>query len=84
MAIRASGGRPGFSKCITATASDTVTQPGNVCDAIVFLTTGNATCVDVEGNTVVFTAIPAGTVVPLKLARVNSTGYTAVIGLLYY
>lgn len=73
-----------YDRCVTVTASDTVAQPTGACDAIVFLTTGNATVIDNQGNTVVFTAMPAGTRVPLKVVRVNATGYTAVIGALYY
>ena len=84
MAIRGAGGQPGYERCVTVAASDTVSQATGPSDAIVFLTTGNATCIDAAGNSVVFTAMPAGTVVPVKLIRVNLTGYTAVIGFLYY
>lgn len=84
MTIRQSVADASYSRCITATASDTVSQSTGPSDAIIFLTTGTATVVDGEGNTVVFTAQPAGTRVPLHVARVNATGLTAVIGCLYY
>jgi hypothetical protein len=84
MAIRQAAAVQGYARCISVTASDTVVIATGVTDGIVFLTTGTATVIDTEGNTAVFTAIPAGTYLPLKAIRVNATGLTAVIGALYY
>lgn len=38
---------------------------------------GNVTLVTALGATVTFTAVPAGTTIPLRCARVNATGTTA-------
>ena len=84
MTVRNSVADSGYARCVTVTASDTVNQATGVSDSILFLTTGNATVIDTQGNSVVFTAIPAGTKVSLNSVRVNLTGYTAVIGFLYY
>lgn len=37
---------------------------------------GNITCV-MDGEAVLFTAVPTGTVLPIRTTRVNSTGTTA-------
>lgn len=38
---------------------------------------GNAVLVDTAGNAVTFTAIPAGSFLPVQVLRVNSTNTTA-------
>lgn len=39
--------------------------------------TGDVAVVCDAGNTVVFTAVPAGTIIPLLFTRIKSTGTTA-------
>jgi hypothetical protein len=38
---------------------------------------GNVTCIDCTGAAVTFTAVPVGTVLPVRTRRVNSTNTTA-------
>lgn len=38
---------------------------------------GNVVAVDIDGNTCEFTAVPAGTVLPIRVKRVNATSTTA-------
>lgn len=38
---------------------------------------GNLSVIDLDGNTVAFTGIPAGTLLPIRVARVRATGTTA-------
>jgi len=55
--------------------SDTVDFLYGVCDAIfVGTTAGNITLVLEDGNTVLFTAVPVGTILPVRAKRINSTG----------
>ena len=39
--------------------------------------TGNVTCLCRDESVVTFTAVPAGTILPIRVQRVNSTGTTA-------
>lgn len=39
--------------------------------------TGNVTVLMQDGSTVLFAAVPTGVILPVKAARVNSTGTTA-------
>jgi hypothetical protein len=41
--------------------------------------TGNITLLDAEGTVCLFTAVPAGTILPVECVRVNSTGTTATL-----
>jgi hypothetical protein len=65
------------------TPSDTVNF-SNPARALYVGTTGNITLVTMSGSTVLFTAIPAGTILPVACSRVNATATTAstIIGLL--
>lgn len=38
---------------------------------------GNIAAVSPEGQTVTFVGVPAGTILPIRCARINSTGTTA-------
>lgn len=57
------------------TPSDTADQ-GNVRGLYVG-GTGNVSVVTAAGNTCVFTAVPAGAILPVRCTKVNSTGTTA-------
>jgi hypothetical protein len=67
----------------TITPSDS-TDFANDTRGIYVGVTGNVSAVMQTGVTVVFIAVPAGTVLPIRVHRVNSTGTTAssLVGLL--
>lgn len=58
--------------------SDTVAITGGA-RALWVVATGNLSFLDVEGNTVALTAVPAFTVIPVGAQRVNLTGTTATV-----
>jgi hypothetical protein len=62
--------------------SDTVGFTRNVRGLYVG-TTGNVVAVTLAGTPVTFTAVPAGTFLPIEVLRVNTTGTTAgsIVGL---
>lgn len=45
---------------------------------------GNVSAVPLVGDAVTFTAVPAGTILPISASRINATGTTAtaIVGLL--
>jgi len=51
--------------------------PLNVCRAIYVGAGGDISIVDLSGTTVVFTAVLAGSILPVQTARVNATATTA-------
>jgi hypothetical protein len=57
------------------TKSDTVDFQKGTCDAIFVGTeAGNVTVVLENGDTVLFVAVPVGTILPIRAKRINSTG----------
>ena len=56
-------------------ASGRTTIP--LCDAIYVGGAGNVTAVLQDGSTVLFTAPPVGSIIPVRAKRVNATGTTA-------
>lgn len=64
------------------TAHDS-TNLNNVTRAVYVGGAGNVVAVDLNGNTVTFLSVPAGTVLPIVVKRINSTSTTAsnMIGL---
>ena len=48
-----------------------------ICRGIYVGVTGNVVVVDADGTAVTFTAVPAGTILPVEAKRVNSTSTTA-------
>lgn len=58
------------------TPHDTTTLT-NLCRALYIGTTGNVAVLTAGGETVTFTAVPAGTILPIRCQRVNSTNTTA-------
>jgi hypothetical protein len=58
------------------TPNDTVSQSGV---ALYVGGVGNVTLVTEGGDTVLFTAVPAGTVLNIRFIRINSTGTTATL-----
>ena len=58
------------------TPSDTVDLT-NLTKALYVGGAGNLVAVSISGEVVTFTAVPAGTVLPIRVKRVNATGTTA-------
>lgn len=71
----ATGTMPGYD-AFTITPSDSVdlTHPAR---AIYVGGGGDISLVTLAGNTVVFTAVPQGTIFPMQAQRINSTNTTA-------
>lgn len=68
----------GASRLVAVTASNTVNLPDGVCRALWVGGAGNVAVV-AEGNTsaVTIVGVPAGTILPIRTRRVNSTNTTA-------
>lgn len=58
------------------TKSDTVNL-ATIARALYVGGVGDVTLVTAAGNTVLFSAVPAGTTIPIRFSRVNSTATTA-------
>jgi hypothetical protein len=69
-------------EAIAITPSDTVNISAPV-RAIYVGVTGNVTVFTWEQSTILFTAVPAGALIPIGCLRINSTGTTAsgIVGL---
>ena len=63
--------------CRTITPNDGADLPLSVCRAIYVGSGGDISIVDLSGTTVVFTAVLAGSILPVQTARVNATTTTA-------
>lgn len=72
----------GYSRCTTISKSDTVSIATGITDAILVLTAGNLVMIDEAGNSVTCTVI-TGSVLPLRLIRIDSTNSTATAAALY-
>lgn len=70
------------SELVSITPADAAITGGPVRSIYVGIT-GNVAVVDMNGTTVTFQAVPAGTILPIQVARVNATNTTAsgIIGL---
>lgn len=60
------------------TPSDTVNLPA--LSVVVVLTTGNVAVVDQHNTVLLYTAVPAGYVIPVTVKRINATNTTATVG----
>lgn len=69
------GGSSPASRAVAVTASNTV-DFASPCRGLYVGTAGNVTAV-VGGVAVLFTAVPAGMILPIQATRVNATGTTA-------
>lgn len=65
-----------FEYAAAITPSDTVSLTG-VTRAVYVGGTGNITAVMSNGDVVLFTAVPVGTVLPIRCTRINTTATTA-------
>lgn len=84
MAINAQPG-PNCSpkwEAITPHASTGFTN--GCCRAIYVGGTGDVTAVDQDGGTALFSAVPAGTTLPIMAIRVNAVGTTATLMVAMY
>ena len=68
----------GYSKAAVVTPSDTVNITGMTPKALYVGGAGNVSVV-INKATVVFTAPPIGSLLPIGLTRVNATGTTATL-----
>lgn len=64
------------SNAVAHTKSDSVSL-SDVCRAVYIGTAGDMTVLTADGATVQFKNVPAGTLIPIAIQRVNSTGTTA-------
>lgn len=61
------------------TPSDTVALADKPARALYVTAAGNLSFLDMEGNTVTLSSVPAYTVIPIACVRVNATGTTATV-----
>lgn len=66
------------SSAVVVTPSDSVDLAA-VTRALYVGGTGNITAVMKDGQTVLFSAIPVGTILPIRVSRVNATATTATL-----
>jgi len=68
-----------FNYGVAHTKSDTVdlVGPRPLCDALYVGTVGDVVAVHQDGRLVTFTGVPAGTILPIQIKRVNSSSTTA-------
>jgi hypothetical protein len=66
----------GYAQAVAITPSDVTNFTEGVCRAIYVGGAGNITAV-INGNAILFTAPPVGTVLQVEASRVNATGTTA-------
>jgi hypothetical protein len=79
MAIHAQPGSNPSPKWEAVTKSDSTGFVNGCCRALYVGGTGDVVAVDQDGGTVTFSAVPAGTVLPIMAIRVNSTSTTATL-----
>ena len=70
------GNLDGYSRAIAIVPSDVTNFTDGACHAIYVGGAGNITAV-VNGTAVLFTAVPVGTILPVRATRVNATGTAA-------
>jgi hypothetical protein len=73
---------PGYKRAIAPTAHDT-TLEAEVADGILILAVGNLVFLSENGVAHTVTGALVGTVIPVRTSRINSTGLTATVALLY-
>jgi hypothetical protein len=67
-----------YSSGFAVTPSDTVDiRSGVLSDALYVGGAGNITATMADGKDVLFTAVPVGTILPVRVSRVKATGTTA-------
>jgi hypothetical protein len=66
-----------YNYAIAVTTSDTVNLLPGLTNAIYVGGAGNVVAVLENGDTVLFTAVPVGSVLPIRVKRINATLTTA-------
>ena len=72
-----------FEYAAAITTSDTVSLTG-ITRAVYVGGAGNITAIMSNGDTVLFTAVPVGTVLPIRCTRINATATTATLLIAMY
>lgn len=67
-----------YRKLTTITPSDVTTYDPPL-DGVLVGGVGNLTVKDGAGQTVLLTAVPAGTLLPIEVSQIHSTGTTATL-----
>jgi len=68
---------PPFGQAVAVTPSDTTDLANGPTQSIFVGGTGTLTVDMYNGGTVQFTAVPAGTTIPIKVKRIRATGTSA-------
>jgi len=72
-----------FEYAAAITTSDTVSLTG-ITRAVYVGGAGNITAIMSNGDAVLFTAVPVGTVLPIRCTRINATATTATLLIAMY
>ena len=72
-----------FEYAAAITTSDTVSLTG-ITRAVYVGGAGNITAIMSNGDTVLFSAVPVGTVLPIRCTRINATATTATLLIAMY
>ena len=72
-----------FEYAAAITTSDTVSLTG-ITRAVYVGGAGNITAIMSNGDTVLFTAVPVGTLLPIRCTRINATATTATLLIAMY
>ncbi|HEY4120358.1 MAG TPA: hypothetical protein VGM56_20975 [Byssovorax sp.] len=67
----------GLTRALAVTPSNSVDDPSGPFDGVLVTVAGNVSCLTSSGDTIAVTAAAAGTVLPVSITRVNSTGTSA-------
>lgn len=72
-----------YTRIVTISNSDTVAIATGASDGLLVLTAGNLVLIDGEGNSSTATVV-AGSVLPLRVVRINATSSTGTAAALYF
>jgi hypothetical protein len=73
-----------YTFAFAVTKSDATNFANGVADAVYVGGTGDVVAVLTDGTTVTFSAVPVGTILPIRCKRVNSTSTTATLMVALY
>jgi hypothetical protein len=69
----------GLTRALATTPSNTDPDPAGPFDGLLLTTAGNVSAVTSSGDTLAVTSAAAGTVIPVSVVRVNSSGTSATL-----